>query len=448
MDNETIIQKEVPESFYDYIFNWDYETYIMFGGYGSGKSYQTALKIILKCFKERRTVLVIREVFGTILESCFSLFCEILSDMDMLEMNHNRERARKKVLYSKGPLSFTFPNGSRIIFKGMDEPQKLKSINNISIVWLEEASEIKYAGYKELLGRLRTPNVSLHFILTFNPTEKSNWVYQHFFKRVTDDGKEIVILDDEDLYERGIITIGKKYYHFSNCEDNPYLPDSYIDRLDDIQNYDLDLYTVARLGHFGATGTKVLPQFEVAKTNKEVFDAVRKLSSNNIHTGMDFGFEESYNAVINCATDLENNILYIYREYYKNHMTDMDTANDEDFKKFKKYYIIADSEDPKAIAFYNQMGYRMRGAKKFPGSRLSYTRKIKRFSKIICAPQCKNTIRELKDLSYDVDKDGNTIPDEFNIDPHTFSAIWYALDVVEVTDLKHNYTNTRKGDFY
>lgn len=443
------IEKVINDRFYDYVFDWDYETYILCGGYGSGKSYQTAFKIILKCLQEKRTVLVIRETFSSILESCFSLFMEILDDMDILSHSvKNRGENRTQITFSKSPLCFSFPNGSRIIFKGMDEPQKLKSINNISIVWLEEASEIKYAGYKELMGRLRTPDVSLHFILTFNPTEKSNWVYQHFFKRTGENGDEVVILDDADLYKKKTIIQGKKYYHYSTCDDNPFLPESYIERLDDIANYDPTLYEVARWGHFGATGLRVLPQFEIAKTNKEVFEAVKKLPSKNIHCGMDFGFEESFNAVICCAVDLENRILYIYREYYKNHMTDYDTINDEEFQRFKRYFIVADSAEPKAIAFYNKMGYKMRGCKKFQNSRIAYTKKIKRFAKIICAPQCKNTIRELRDLSYATDKDGNLIYDEFNIDPHTFSAIWYALDVVDVSDIKHAYNNSRKGDYY
>ena len=42
------------------------------------------------------------------------------------------------------------------------------------------------------------------------------------------------------------------------------------------------------------------------------------------------------------------------------------------------------------------------------------------------------------------DKKGNIIEDEFNIDPHTFSAIWYALDGYEVTDLKQ-FNRTKYG---
>ncbi len=85
----------------------------------------------------------------------------------------------------------------------------------------------------------------------------------------------------------------------------------------------------------------------------------------------------------------------------------------------------------------------MRGAKKFPGSRLQNTKKVKRFKKIICSEDCLDVIDELEDLTYAVDKDGEIIEDEFSIDPHTFSAIWYALDGYEVADIKEKkYDNS------
>ena len=87
----------------------------------------------------------------------------------------------------------------------------------------------------------------------------------------------------------------------------------------------------------------------------------------------------------------------------------------------------------------------MRGCYKL--SRLENTRKIKRFKKIICSPACKNCIKELKSLVYAADRNGNLIYDEFNIDPHTFSAIWYALDRYDVADIKHIPRNSRGGSF-
>ena len=44
--------------------------------------------------------------------------------------------------------------------------------------------------------------------------------------------------------------------------------------------------------------------------------------------------------------------------------------------------------------------------------------------------------KKLKNLTYKKDRRGNIVEDEFNIDPHTFSAIWYGLDDYEVADIK------------
>ena len=174
------ITKSVSPAFEDFIFDWDYERYLLIGGYGSGKSYQVAFKIILKLLEEKRTALVIREVFDTIHDSCYSLIAEILDDMNLLTEDVSMYRKKhNKVLARKAPLGFKFPNGSKIIFKGMDKPEKVKSINGVSIVWLEECSEIKYEGYKELLGRIRTPDKSMHFILSCNPVEQIGFLVLH-----------------------------------------------------------------------------------------------------------------------------------------------------------------------------------------------------------------------------------------------------------------------------
>lgn len=433
------IDKEVNPRFESFLWDWDYKTYLLVGGYGSSKSYHIALKLILKLLAEKRKVLVVREVFDTIRDSCYDLLVEILEEFDLVGQSKN------KVHCTTSPMSIKFPNGSKIIFKGMDKPSKLKSINGVTIVWLEECSEIKYAGYKELLGRLRHPTQTMHFILSTNPVGTENWVYQHFFKRLDEDGNEHITLDDQLLYKKRTIVKNGVYYHHSVADDNLFLPQSYIDTLDQMREYDPDLYRVARLGRFGLNGKRVLPQFCVAKNHTDVLREVQKIPDKFKFCGMDFGFEESYNAVVKVAVDDVRKILYIYYEYYKNHMTDDKTAKELLREGLDKVQIIADCEDPKAIAFYRQSGFRMRGCYKYPGSRLANTRKCKRFYKIICSPNCPNTIRELSTLIYAKDKQDNLIYDEFNIDPHTFSAIWYALDTYEVADVKYMPRNSRKG---
>lgn len=452
------ITKKVSPAFEDFIFNWDYETYLLIGGYGSGKSYHTAFKIVLKLLEEKRKCLVVRQVYDTIQESCYDLFCEILDEMGLLTSSpYEYRKNRNLVLALKSPLRLNFHNGSKIIFKGLDKPEKVKSINNVSILWLEECSEIGFVAYEELLGRIRTPHVSMHFILSCNPVGKENWVYRHFFRSLDDDGDETVIVDENKLYEKKCIVHNDVYYHHSIPTDNPWLPWQYLKRLDGLQRFDNYLYMVARWGRFGATGTRVLPQLMVAPNAKQFVKAVRELGPANWYYGFDFGFEESYNAVLSMAVDTKRGYLYIFDEIYINHVTDDKMANLEEMQVLKDQLtalnangyskmIIADNEDPKAIAYYRQQGFPIRGCRnKFAGSRLSNTRKIKRFRKIFVSPKCKNTIRELRDLTYRKDPKGNVIYDQFNIDPHTFSAIWYALDSVTVADVKDKQFNSKTG---
>lgn len=416
-----MMEKEVNPHFEDFLFDWDQKFQFLVGGYGSSKSYHIALKLILKLLDEKRTALVIREVYDTHRDSTFSLFEEIVNDLGLDHVIQCRT----------SPLMLKFHNGSRIIFKGLDKPTKLKSINNISIIWIEECSEVKYEGFKELLGRLRHPTLDLHMILSTNPVGQDNWTYRHFFK---DDQNNRFILDDEKLYKERTIVINDTYYHHSTAEDNLFLPVSYIKQLDELKEYDPDLYRIARKGHFGINGIRVLPQFEV-QPHEDVMLAISNINRPLLRAGMDFGFVDSYNALIRLAVDHEKKYLYIYWEYYDRGKTDDVTV--EDLKEFieTKELIKADNEQ-KTIAYFRKMGYNMVAAHKFQGSRLQYTKKIKPFKKIICSDSCKNTIYELQPLTYKTDKRGNIIEDEFQIDPHTFSAIWYALDDYEVTDLK------------
>lgn len=412
------IEKEINPHFEDFIFNWKTKTYFLVGGYGSSKSYNTALKLIYKLAHEKRTCLVVRNVFETIRDSCYSLFEEIVTELEL----------DKKIKCVQNPMQVRFPNGSKIIFRGLDKPAKLKSIHNVSIVWIEECAEIKYEAFKELLGRLRHPTLDLYMILTSNPVAKSNWSFKHFFKTRG--------FDDDDLYKQRVLIKDETYYHHSVVDDNLFLPQSYRDELEKIKEYDLDLYRIARQGKYGVTGLLVLPQFEVLP-HYAIMQEVLKLPTDMKKVGMDFGFETSYNAVVRLAIDHVNKYLYIYYEYYKRRMTDDQTAIElEEFRRTQEL-IKSDCAEPKSIRYYQQQGFNMRGARKFQGSRTQYTKKVKRFHKIFCSDVCINVIEELKELAYKTDKDGEIIEDEFNIDPHTLSAIWYALDDYEVSDLKN-----------
>lgn len=435
------IDISIPEKFMPFMQDWDYPEYLLIGGYGSGKSYAVAVKLILKCMQEKRKVLIVRNVFDTMRDSCYSLMKDILSSMGILD--ENTKHGGVQAITS--PMQIRFSNGSLMTFRGMDKPEKLKSLHGVSIVWIEEATEISYDGYKELVGRVREKGASNHFIMSCNPVGKENWIYTHFFKTLDEEGKEKIVLDEERLYEKGLIVKGNTFYLHSVPTDNPFIPKQYVKRLDELKEYDPYFYDVARLGRFGTVGTRVLPQFEVASDAKQFVHDVRAIPKEYKFIGLDFGFETSYNALIKCAVDDDKKWLYIYDEIYLNHITDDKFANLPEMVELKDEMITADSAEPKTITYYRQMGYKMRPCKKFVGSRLANTRKMKRFKRIICSPKCKNTIRELRDLTYKKDGKGKIWYDEFNIDPHTFSALWYALDSYNVADYKMRGFNSQSG---
>ena len=412
--------KKVNPHFRRFLSDWRSKYYLLVGVYGSSKSYHVALKIVLKLLTERRTCLVVREVYDTIRDSCFALFGEICAGLEL-----------SAVRFTRSPMQVHFPNGSRIIFRGLDRPEKLRSIHDVSLVWCEECAEIKYAAFKELQGRLRHPTLKLYMILSTNPVARSNWVYRHFFIGAN--------VSDEELYRQRTLRVGDVYYHHSIADDNLFLPASYREQLDEMQRYDPDLYRVARLGRFGVNGRRVFPQFETM-LHAEVVAAVEALPRRAKFTGMDFGFVESFNAVIRCAVDDAQKWLYVYWEYYKRGMTDDETADALTRLGLKHELIKADSAEPKAIAYFRKRGFNMTAAHKWSEgerrARLANTRKIKRFKRIIVSDACPNCARELGELVFKVDRNGDIIEDEFNIDAHCLSAIWYALDTCDVTNIK------------
>lgn len=106
-----LVEKEVNPHFEDFLFDWNQKFQFLVGGYGSSKSYHVAFKLIVKLLEEKRTALVIREVYDTHRDSTFSLFEEIIDGMGL----------DGRIRCVGSPMQIRFPNGSKIIFKGMDK---------------------------------------------------------------------------------------------------------------------------------------------------------------------------------------------------------------------------------------------------------------------------------------------------------------------------------------
>ena len=167
------------------VFNKAYRPYIdntkrfliFYGGASSGKSYFVAQRYIYKLMvKDLCNLLVVREVANTNRDSTFALLKQVINQWGL----------EKIFKISEGDMRITcLSNGNSVIFKGLDDPEKLKSVTFergvLSDIWVEEASEIDEAALNQLNVRLRGKYVKKQIVLTFNPIDVNHWLKKRFF---------------------------------------------------------------------------------------------------------------------------------------------------------------------------------------------------------------------------------------------------------------------------
>lgn len=419
------INIKINKRFQNFIKIKDLKDYVNFGGYGSSKSYHTALKLVLKSLQEKRRTLVVRAVAKTLYESCYSLIKEII-------FTNNLEHL---FTFTKSPMKIQCLNGSEFLFMGLDDPAKLKSINAIDTVWIEESAEISYDAFKELKGRLRGLK-TLFLFLTFNPVSKNSWIYKHYFKNRG--------INEEVLYKEKEMIVGDTYYLHSTVLDNKFINQDYIDTLKELEKYDPELYRIAYLGHFGYVGERVFNNYEIIEHSK-VIERVEKLSEygmGNLFDGLDLGFSVSYNALVRCAIDREANHLFIYDEAYNKGLINSEVIEMVKSKLKHKYKtLIVDSSRPEIIEEMARNGIRAYPSKKGANSVIEGLQKIKSFKKVYISDKCRQITEDFTEFSHKKDKNGEFTENEFNIDSHTIDAIRYAIEEYRSQRLKGGMIN-------
>lgn len=230
---------------------------ISYGGAGSAKSYSTGQKILLDRIMQEpnHRYLVVRKVARTLRVSVFQLFKDLIGDLG--------EHDNFKI--NKSDMTITYlPNNSQLMFFGLDDIEKLKSIQGISSIWVEEASECEKGDILELNRRLRGNTTSYkQIILTFNPISHLHWLKEHFFDNPA-----------------STASIYKTTY-----KDNSFIDDEYKHEIEDIKNYDIQQYNIYALGEWGVLNTNIVYH------NFNYEKHISSLTVNNfdvLHIGIDF----------------------------------------------------------------------------------------------------------------------------------------------------------------
>ena len=239
--------KETNNEIFLPLFFDEHRYLVLKGGGGSGKSIFAGRKVLERCATEPgHRFLVCRKVAKTLRESCFEQLKGQAYDFYSDKVDYI---PRGK----GGDMYIRFKNGSEILFAGLDDVEKLKSIFNITGIWIEEASELAEGDFNQLDIRLRTESkYYLQIILSFNPISIMHWLKKRFFD-----------FDIKDPAEREK-AVARTITCESTYHDNRFLIPEAIQTLEAFKFTDPYYYQVYCLGQWGVTGKTVFPQELVA----------------------------------------------------------------------------------------------------------------------------------------------------------------------------------------
>lgn len=397
-----------------------HQYYNLPGGRGSCKSSFVSLEIVngvMKDFSGKSNAIVFRRTGNTMRESVFS---QIAWAIDTLNVNP----------YWKGsvsPMQYTFlPTGAQIIFRGLDDASKLKSIKPkkgvFRYVWFEEFSELPGANFtRNVMQSVVRGNGDFTVFRSFNPPlSKSNWANQ--------------LIADTDSRA---VTLHTSYLDIPE----KWLGESFIYEAERLKEVNETAYRHEYLGESVGSGGEVFPNIEARTITDSEINELQY-----IYAGLDFGFAVDPAAFIRVAFDQKHDVIYFLNEIYKRHLSNNELADlikkngfdrtgvTIDFYGYEGYAerqtIICDSAEPKSIADLQSSGLKAVACSKYPGSVLYGIKWLQHRKLIIDPKRTPNAYREFTQYEYCTAKDGeflSDVPDKAN---HTIDAVRYALDRV------------------
>jgi phage terminase large subunit len=300
-------------------------------------------------------------------------FFEILEDMGYY----------RKDAHNKTNNTYTFPNGSQVAFFSTDDEQKLRGRKH-SIVWANEANELLHEEFMQLNMRCEGK-----FFVDFNPSENSSWIY--------------------DLPEEDTLTLKSTY------KDNPFLPQSIINQIEDLKRTDDALYQIYALGEKAVSKQNIYDNWEFVKRKPVRFE--------QYVYGLDFGYNHP-SALMRVYW--HENDIFIEPVVYQSYLTTPDLINlMEQNNISKSVEILADYARPEIIKEIEIAGWNILNASKEVKNGIN---NVKTF-KVYCQDD-ENLVKEYDNYKWKKVKD--TITDEpVKLHDDAMDAIRYAVQYIK-----------------
>ena len=374
------------------------------GGRGSTKSSYISVEFVLQLIAHPDChAVALRKVANTLRTSVYTQLQWAIAALGL----SNRFRC------TVSPMEMTYlPTGQKILFFGLDDAGKLKSLKlpfgYVGIAWLEELDQ--FAGAEEIRNveqsLFRGGNFSFAF-KSFNPPAMArNWANEYALEHKTG-----------------------KLVHHSTYLTTPaeWLGERFIADAEHLQQINETAYRHEYLGEVVGSGTAVFENLEIAEISQE-----KILGFDRILHGVDWGWYPDPWAYNGVQYDAARRTLYVFDELTRRRTSNEDTALLIRGKVQQGEEVIADNAENKSIADYKAMGIPCRATEKGAGSVVYSTKWLQSLHKIVIDPvRCPDTAREFTRYEYERDKrTGEVLQGYPDLDNHHIDAIRYATNRV------------------
>lgn len=283
------------------------------GGSRSSKTYSLCQLFIIHCLSNPGTRLsIVRKTLPALRNTVMVDFFEIIQEMGIYS----------KLSHNKTNNTYDFGNGSVVAFFSTDDEQKLRGRKH-SVVWANEANELLHEEFMQLNMRCEGK-----FFVDFNPSENSSWIY--------------------DLPEEDTIIIKSTY------KDNPFLPDSIKNQIEDLKRTDEALYQIYALGEKAVSKSNIYSNWTFVKQKPHKFE--------QYVYGLDFGYNHPTALV---RVYWHERDIYIEPVIYESYLTTTDLIERMNGLGISKTTeIMADYARPEIIKEIEIAGYNILNASK------------------------------------------------------------------------------------
>lgn len=299
--------------------------------HNSGKSHIVARKLLYRLLKEtdqQHKFLICRKVSRTIKRSVFTLVCNIISKWGLT----------KDFDVNKTDFTITYKlNGSQMLFTGMDDPEKLKSIEGITSIWMEESTEFTQEDFEQLDLRLRGhTKYPKQITLTLNPISDQHWIKKVFF--------------DDPI--AGCFTLKTTYL------DNAFIDDDYKMVMENKKKTNPRYYNIYALGNWGTAEGLVFNNV----TQRLIRES--EIAGLECVQGLDFGYTNDPSAFHQSYIDTVNKKIFVFNGFYEKGLSNERIAEEIKALECHRHLTTADSSEPKSIDSLKSKGIKVRGALK------------------------------------------------------------------------------------